>query len=216
MRLLLVEDDADLRAMLARSLRAADFLVDEAEEGETGLHLAETGNHAAIILDLGLPRLDGLSLLEALRAGGSSTPVLILTARDRWRDRVIGLRAGADDYLGKPFATEELHARVEALIRRSAGGSAALEIGALEIDLAARAVQREGIPVRLSPNEYRALSYLAINRGRIVSKSELGEHIYDEDIDREPNVIEVTIARLRKKIGAEAIETKRGHGYRIA
>ncbi len=217
MRLLLIEDDADLRAGLRRSLGAAQYVVDEAGEGETGLHLAETGSYAAIILDLGLPEADGLSLLDTLRAGGDTTPVLILTARDRWRDRVIGLRAGADDYLGKPFETEELLARLEALIRRTARqADPRLRIGALEIDLSARRVLCEGAPVALSPNEYRALAFLAVHRGRVVSKVELGEHIYAEDVDRDPNVIEVTIARLRRKIGAGTIRTRRGHGYIIA
>lgn len=217
MRLLVIEDEADLRAALVQSLSAARYVVDEAEEGETGLHLAETGDYAAIVLDLGLPMLDGLSLIERLRDAGSTTPVLILTARDRWRDRVVGLRRGADDYLGKPFEPEELHARLEALIRRSGGGAAPrIQVGAVEIDLSARIVLREGRPVALSPNEYRALAYLAVNRGRVVSKAELGEHIYAEDVDRDPNVIEVTIARLRKKIGSGTIETSRGHGYVIA
>ncbi|MEO1456283.1 MAG: response regulator transcription factor [Pseudomonadota bacterium] len=216
MRLLLIEDDDDLRAALTRSLIAAQYVVDEAAEGETGLHLAETGDYASIILDLGLPAMDGLQLLEALRASGSTTPVLILTARDRWKDRVIGLRAGADDYLGKPFEPEELHARIEALIRR-AGRQAdpRLALGALEIDLSARTVLRDSAPVALSPSEYRALAYLAVNRGRVVSKTELGEHIYGEDADRDPNVIEVMIGRLRKKIGPGTIGTHRGHGYII-
>jgi DNA-binding response OmpR family regulator len=217
MRLLLIEDDDDLRAGIVRGLVAARFVVDEAADGETGLHLAETGDYAAVVLDLGLPLLDGLSVLAALREGGSTAPVLVLTARDRWRDRVRGLRAGADDYLGKPFETEELHARLEALIRR-AGRQAdpRLRVAGLEIDLSARTVARDGRLLALTPNEYRALAYLALQRGRVVSKAELGEHVYSEDADRDPNVIEVTIARLRKKIGPAAIRTVRGHGYVIA
>ncbi|MGF1445599.1 MAG: response regulator transcription factor [Pikeienuella sp.] len=216
MRLLLAEDDDDLRRGLVRSLTAAQYLVDEATEGETALHLAETGRYGAMILDLGLPRLDGLSVLEALRGAGNLMPVLVLTARGRWRDRVIGLRAGADDYLGKPFATEELHARIEALIRRTGRqADPYLCLGALEIDLSARTVARHGAPLALTPNEYRALAYLAVNRGRVVSKAELAEHIYNQDVERDLNTVEVTIARLRKKIGAGIVETSRGHGYRI-
>ncbi|MEL6219262.1 MAG: response regulator transcription factor [Pseudomonadota bacterium] len=216
MRLLLVEDDADLRTSLRRSLNDAAYVLDEAEDGETGLHLAETGGYGAIVLDIGLPIRDGLSVLEALRRSGVTTPVLILTARDRWHDRVAGLRAGADDYLGKPFETEELLARLEALIRRSTGQAASrLVVEDLEIDLSRRMVWRGGTSVTLSPTEYRALAYLAVNRGRVISKAELGEHMYDEDVDRDPNVIEVTIARLRKKIGAARIVTHRGHGYHV-
>ncbi|MEM9147011.1 MAG: response regulator transcription factor [Pseudomonadota bacterium] len=216
MRLLLIEDDDDLRTVVVQRLTAAQFVVDEAADGETGQHLAETGEYAAIVLDLGLPVLDGLSVLGRLRAEGNATPVLILTARDRWHDRVTGLRAGADDYLGKPFETEELLARLEALIRRTGGqADPRLALGELELDLSARTVRRSGTPVTLTPNEYRALAYLAVNRGRVVSKAELGEHIYAEDADRDPNVIEVTIARLRKKIGTAAIATQRGHGYVI-
>lgn len=216
MRLLVIEDDGDLRATLVQHLNAAHYVVDGASEGETGLHLAETGSYAAIVLDLGLPMVDGLTLLETLRSRGVSTPILILTARARWRDRVTGLRAGADDYLGKPFEMEELLARLEALIRRSAQqADPHLQIGPVAIDLSARKVLCADKAVALSPNEYRALAYLAINRGRAVSKAELGEHIYAEDVDRDPNVIEVTIARLRKKIGTDTIKTQRGHGYVI-
>lgn len=217
MRLLLIEDDEDLRSEIVKGLTAARFVVDEAADGETGLHLAETGDYAALVLDLGLPVLDGLSVLTALREGGSTAPILVLTARDRWRDRVKGLRAGADDYLGKPFETEELHARLEALIRRSGRqADPCLRLGDLEIDLSARAVSRGGVPVALTPNEYRLLAFLALHRGKVVSKTELGEHVYAEDVDRDPNVIEVTMARLRKKIGSSVIETIRGHGYLVA
>ncbi|MEL6336040.1 MAG: response regulator transcription factor [Pseudomonadota bacterium] len=217
MRLLLIEDDDDLREALKRDLAGAGYVTDEAAEGETGLHLAETGDYGAIVLDLGLPVLDGLTVLKTLRSAGSLTPVLILTARGRWRERVTGLRAGADDYLAKPFEIEELRARLEALIRRSARlAQPLLNIGEIEIDLSARRVTREGRELSLTPKEYRTLAFLALNRGRVLSKAELGDHVYAEDIDRDPNVIEVTVARLRKKIGRDMIETRRGHGYVIA
>ncbi|MEL6576209.1 MAG: response regulator transcription factor, partial [Pseudomonadota bacterium] len=201
---------------LSANLGAARYVVDEAAEGETGLHLAETGDYAAIVLDLGLPLIDGLTVLENFRSQGGTTPVLVLTARDRWRDRVLGLRAGADDYLGKPFETEELIARLEALIRRARRlAQSRIRVGDLEIDLSSRKVTRSGTAIALSPNEFRALTFLAVNRGRVVSKTELAEHVYDEDTDRAPNVVEVMIGRLRKKVGADMIATQRGHGYVI-
>lgn len=216
MRLLLVEDDRDLSAPLAARLGAAAYVVDHAPDGEEGEHLGATGDYAAIILDLGLPVLDGLSVLGRLRARGVTTPILLLTARDGWRDRVKGLRAGADDYLCKPFESEELLARIEALVRRAGGHAAAeLRVGPLTLDLGTRRVTKAGAPVALSPNEWRALACLCVNRGRVVSKAELGDQIYAEDIDRDPNLIEVTIARLRRKIGHGQIQTRRGHGYLV-
>ncbi|MEM9098016.1 MAG: response regulator transcription factor [Pseudomonadota bacterium] len=216
MRLLLVEDDPDLVPKLVDRLSEAGFVVDKAGDGETGQYMAETGSYSAIVLDIGLPVRDGLSVLENLRSNGRDTPTLLLTARDGWRDKVRGLRLGADDYLAKPFESEELLARLEALIRRAHGQSEpTLKVGPLEIDVSARIVLRDGEGIHVTANEYRALSFLAINRGRVVTKIELAEQIWQQETDRELNAIEVTIARLRKKIGADVIETKRGHGYVI-
>ncbi|MEM7270933.1 MAG: response regulator transcription factor, partial [Pseudomonadota bacterium] len=214
MRILLAENDDAIAGTLVPRLEASGMIVDRAEDGEVARYQGLEFAYAAIILDLGLPALDGLTVLDEWRSSGITTPVLILTARGGWRDKVSGLRAGADDYLAKPFETEELIARIEALVRRSGGHAAAeLRIGGLSLDLARRLAARDGAPITLTPNEYRALTHLAMNRGRCITKVELAEQIYAEDADRDPNVIEVTIARLRKKVGAELIQTRRGHGY---
>ncbi|MEM9430780.1 MAG: response regulator transcription factor [Pseudomonadota bacterium] len=217
MRLLLVEDDADLSARLVGTMVERGYLVDLSVNGEDGLHLAETSAYEAMVLDIGLPILDGLTVIERLRARDNRVPVLLLTARDGWRDKVAGLRLGADDYLAKPFETEELLARLEALIRRSHGESRpTLTIGDLTLDLGARTVTRGQDPVHLTPGEYRALACLAVNRGTVVGKIALTEQIWQEETDRDLNAVEVIIARLRKKIGPDVIQTKRGHGYVIA
>ena len=214
MRLLLVEDDEALRTEIRTNLQAASYVVDIAETGEDGAHLGETSPYDAIILDLGLPIVDGMSILMDWRKKGIDVPVMILTARDSWRDKVQGLRSGADDYLAKPFQTEELLARLEALIRRSHGvTSSVMSLGAVQIDLSMKTVTHLGRNVQLTPNEYRTLAYLGLNRGRVVSKTELTEHLYDQDFDLDSNVIEALIARLRRKIGNTFIKTKRGHGY---
>ncbi len=214
MKLLLVEDSEELSAALVRSLGAAGYVVETARDGEEGLHLGSTGAYDAIVLDLGLPGLDGLAVLEAWRDAGVATPVLILTARGSWREKVQGLRAGADDYLTKPFRTEELLARIEALIRRSRGhASSSIDLGEIEVDLARRLVRRNGSEVTLTPHEFRTFAYLALNRGRVVSQAELTEHLYEQDFERDSNVIEVTVARLRRKLGSGVIVTRRGHGY---
>lgn len=216
MRLLIVEDDADLSARLIERLKGDEYVVDHSEDGEEGLHMAETGNYAAVILDIGLPLLDGLSVIQSLRQKDVQMPILLLTARDSWRDKVAGLRAGADDYLAKPFETEELLARLEALIRRSRGaGASVLRIGDLSIDLSARSVLVAEETVNLTSGEYRVLAYLAINRGSVVSKSELAEQIWQDEISRDLNAVEVVVGRVRKKIGPDVIQTKRGHGYVI-
>lgn len=216
MKLLLIEDSAELRQALSRSLTGLGYIVESAADGEEGLHLGETGAYDAIILDLGLPGLDGLAVLEAWREAGIHTPVLILTARGSWREKVQGLRAGADDYLTKPFRTEELVARVEALIRRSRGhGASTISLGSIEVDLARRIVRKDGAEVGLTPQEFRTFAYLALNRGRVVSQAELTEHLYAQDFERDSNVIEVMIARLRRKLGSGIILTRRGHGYLV-
>ena len=216
MKLLLVEDSAELRSALAGPLASAGYVVEEASDGESVAHLGSTGDYDAIILDLGLPLVDGLTILLDWREQGVSTPVLVLTARGSWREKVQGLRSGADDYLTKPFRTEELLARIEALIRRSKGHPATLiRIGGLEIDLSQRVLTRQGAEIALTAQEFRTLAYLALNQGRVVGKTELTSHLYDQDFERDSNVIEVTIGRLRRKIDADVIVTRRGHGYLI-
>ena len=217
MRILLVEDDADLSRQLKQSLTDAGYAVDHAPDGEEAQFLGDTEPYDAIVLDLGLPKIDGVSVLERWRKDGSATPVLILTARDGWSQKVAGFDAGADDYLAKPFYTEELLARLRALVRRAAGHSApALSGGGLRLDPRAARASVNGEPVRMTSLEYRLLHYLMLHQGRVISRTELVEHLYDQDFDRDSNTIEVFIGRLRKKIGPDRIETVRGLGYRLA
>jgi len=217
MRILIVEDDQDLQRQLATALTAAGYAVDTAGDGEDGHHLGATESYDAIILDLGLPQLDGLSVLEKWRKEGVTVPVLILTARDSWTEKVKGLRTGADDYVAKPFQMEEVIARIEALIRRAKGiASAVLTVGPLTLDSAQNMVFRDGNPIAMTPLEYRLAAYLMMRRGAVVSKTEITEHIYDQNFDCDSNVVEVLINRLRKKLGAGAIETRRGQGYVLA
>ena len=217
MRLLVVEDNAALAAQLRVALADAGFAVDSAADGEEGLFLGETEPHDAVVLDLGLPRLDGLSVLRRWRAAEHAMPVLILTARGSWTEKVEGLNAGADDYLAKPFAMAELVARLHALIRR-AHGHAQPEIacGPLCIDTAAQNVTLSGTPVRLTAMEFRLLECLAHHLGQPVSKTQLTEHLYSQDFDRDSNTLEVIVARLRRKLGDQLIETVRGQGYRLS
>ncbi|MCX8133792.1 MAG: response regulator transcription factor [Roseococcus sp.] len=216
MRLLVVEDHAQLSAQLRQGLAEAGFVVDVATDGEEGAHLGETEPYDAVVLDLGLPRLDGLSVLRRWRAGGRNMPVLILTARDAWSEKVEGLNAGADDYLAKPFAMGELVARLNALIRRASGlASPVLRFGPVTLDTATRMVTRDGQSVRLTAMEYALFQYLALHAGRPVSKTELTEHLYAQDFDRDSNTLEVIVARLRRKLGEGLIETIRGQGYRL-
>jgi two-component system OmpR family response regulator len=214
MRILLVEDDQDLQRLLKRALSDAGYVVDTASDGEEGHFLGETEPYDAVILDLGLPKIDGVRVLEKWRKADNKMPVLILTARDRWSDKVAGFDAGADDYLAKPFHTEELLARVRALLRRAAGlATSEIEIGPLKLDTKASRVVVDGNPVKLTSLEYRLLAYLAHHRGKVVSRTELVEHLYDQDFDRDSNTIEVFIGRLRKKLGVNLIQTVRGLGY---
>lgn len=216
MRALIVEDEPDLAGQLRRSLEEAGYAVDHAADGEEGHFLGESESYDVIILDLGLPKLDGLSVLKRWRAAGVRTPVLILTARDRWREKVEGFDAGADDYVAKPFQMEEVLARLRALIRRSAGhASAELACGGLALDTGTGKVTLDGAPVKLTAQEYRILAYLMHHSGKVVSRTELTEHVYAQDFDRDSNTIEVFIGRLRKKIGGGYIETVRGLGYRL-
>ncbi|WP_131115926.1 response regulator transcription factor [Lichenihabitans psoromatis] len=216
MRLLVVEDDKDLNRQLFTALEGAGYAVDRAYDGEEAQFLGETEPYDAIVLDLGLPKKDGVSVLEAWRAAGRSAPVLILTARDRWSDKVRGFDAGADDYVAKPFHMEEVLARLRALLRRSAGhATAELVSGLVRLDTRASRVLVDGNPVKLTSHEYRLLSYLMHHAGRVVSRAELVEHLYDQDFDRDSNTIEVFVGRLRKKLGVDLIQTMRGLGYLV-
>ena len=216
MRILVVEDDADLNRQLVGALETAGYVVDSARDGEEGHFLGDTEPYDAVVLDIGLPRMDGLSVLEAWRRDGRKMPVLILTARDRWSDKVQGIDAGADDYVAKPFHIEEVLARIRALVRRAAGhASNEIECGPVRIDTKSGRVTVDGNPVKLTSHEYRVLEYLMHHRDRVVSRTELTEHLYDQDFDRDSNTIEVFVGRLRKKLPAELIDTVRGLGYRI-
>jgi two-component system, OmpR family, response regulator len=215
-RLLVVEDDKNLNRQIVAALEQAGYAIDKAFDGEEGGFLGETEPYDAIILDLGLPKMDGVSVLNNWRRAGIKTPVIILTARDRWSDKVQGFDAGADDYVTKPFHTEELLARVRALLRRATGhASSELACGPVRLDTRSGRVAVDGNSVRLTSHEYRLLSYLMHHAGRIVSRGELTEHLYDQDFDRDSNTIEVFVGRLRKKLGVELIQTVRGLGYLI-
>jgi two-component system OmpR family response regulator len=216
MRVLVVEDDADLARQLKGSLLDAGYSVDLARDGEEGHHLGANEPYDAVVLDLGLPLVDGVTVLERWRREGRTMPVLILTARDRWSEKVAGFDAGADDYVAKPFHMEEVLARLRALVRRAAGhASAELVCGPVHLDTRAARVAVDGQPVRLTAQEYRLLAYLMHHPGKVVSRTELTEHLYDQDFDRDSNTIEVFVGRLRRKLGVDVIETSRGLGYRL-
>jgi len=216
MRILVVEDDADLSRQLKDALKDVGYAVDVANDGEEGHHLGDTEPYDAVILDLGLPIIDGVSVLQKWRADGKKFPVLILTARDQWSEKVAGFDAGADDYLTKPFHTEELMARLRALLRRAAGHTTdTIDIGNLSVDNRSARAFVDGMSIKLTSHEFRLLSYMATHRGRVISRTELVEHIYDQDFDRDSNTIEVFVGRLRRKIGTDRIETVRGLGYRL-
>lgn len=216
MRILVVEDDRNLNRQLDEALTGAGYVVDKAFDGEEGHFLGDTEPYDAVILDVGLPEMDGISVLERWRREGRAMPVLLLTARDRWSDKVAGIDAGADDYVAKPFHIEEVLARIRALIRRAAGhASAEIHCGPLRLDTKASKASLEGAPLKLTSHEFRLLSYLMHHQDQIVSRSELTEHMYDQDFDRDSNTIEVFVGRLRRKIGVDLIETVRGLGYRM-
>ena len=216
MRVLVVEDEARLAAQLTTALSEAGYVVDAAGDGEHGDFLARTERYDAAILDLGLPRVDGLTLLRRWRDAGLSMPVLVLTARGSWHEKVQGIDSGADDYVGKPFRIEEVLARLRALIRRATGQvTPALRCGDLLLDPRAARATLDGAPLKLTSHEFRVLAYLMHHRDRVVSQSELSEHIYAQDADRDSNTVEVFIARLRRKVGAARIQTVRGLGYRV-
>lgn len=216
MRILVVEDDQDLNRQICGALTDAGYVVDRAFDGEEGHFLGDTEPYDAVVLDIGLPQMDGISVVERWRQDGRAMPVLILTARDRWSDKVSGIDAGADDYVTKPFHMEEILARLRALIRRAAGhASSELFCGSLRLDTKASKADMNGVPLKLTSHEYRMLAYLMHHKGSVVSRTELVEHLYDQDFDRDSNTIEVFVGRLRKKLGADLIETVRGMGYRM-
>ena len=217
MRVLLVEDEPTLRAQLRAGLADAGYAVDDVGNGGDAHHLGANEPFDAVVLDLGLPVLDGLSVLKRWREAGRTMPVLILTARDSWHEKVAGIDAGADDYLAKPFHMEELLARVRALIRRAQGlASPLLQCGVIALDTRSGRVTLDGQPVNLTSHEFRLLAYLMHRPGSVVSRTELTEHLYAQDFDRDSNTIEVFIGRLRRKLPPQTIETVRGMGYRLA
>ena len=220
MRVLVIEDEPRLREQLALSLKQKGYAVDAAADGEEGLYLAREYNFDAAVIDLGLPKIPGTELIRQLRSEGSRLPILILTARSRWQEKVEGLEAGGDDYLAKPFHFEELLARLRALIRRSTGsGSSEISCGPVSLNTSSQVVTVDHRELDLTGHEYRVLEYLIMHAGEVISKTELTEHIYDQDFDLDSNVIEVFIGRLRRKLDPEnqlkPIETLRGRGYRF-
>ncbi|MFD1252730.1 Transcriptional regulatory protein QseB [Devosia equisanguinis] len=216
MRVLVVEDDTNLNRQLKDALTEAGYAVDVAFDGEEGHFLGDTEPYDAVILDIGLPRMDGLSVLEEWRRAGKTTPVLLLTARDRWSDKVQGIDSGADDYVAKPFHMEEVLARVRALVRRAAGhASNEIVAGSVRLDARSGKVTVDGLSVKLTSHELRLLSYLMHHKGKVISRTELTEHLYDQDFDRDSNTIEVFVGRLRKKLPEDCIQTVRGLGYQI-
>lgn len=217
MRVLVVEDDVNLNRQLKDALTEAGYVVDVAMDGEEGHYLGDTEPYDAVVLDIGLPQMDGLSVLEEWRRAGRAMPVLLLTARDRWSDKVQGIDAGADDYVAKPFHMEELLARLRALVRRAAGhASNEIVAGAVRLDARSGRVTVNGQAVKLTSHELRLLSYLMHHKGKVISRTELTEHLYDQDFDRDSNTIEVFVGRLRKKLPDDCIQTVRGLGYQIA
>jgi DNA-binding response OmpR family regulator len=216
MRILLAEDDVQLSELVRATLAAAAFVTEIERDGDVVHYRGETEEFDAVLLDLGLPSLDGLTILKRWRKSGRSMPVLILTARNQWEERVEAIEAGADDYLVKPFRMEELIARLRAVLRRSNGfASAPIRFGQFVLDTKLMRLTREGVPVELTPQEYKVLTYLAFHRGEVVSQLRLTEHIYTQSFERNSNSIEVLVGRLRRRIGADVIKTKRGFGYYI-
>ncbi len=221
MRVLVIEDDAGLRAQLIENLKSVGYAVDAAADGDEGIYFGREYDYDAAVVDLGLPKRDGIAVITALREAGRTLPILILTARSHWQDKVAGLEAGADDYLTKPFHMEELRARLNALMRRAAGhASPVISVGPFALDTARKAVRVGDAPIELTAFEYRVLEYLVLNCERVVSKTELTDHVYEQDFDRDSNVIEVFIGRLRRKLDPDGalnpIRTVRGQGYRFS
>jgi two-component system OmpR family response regulator len=216
MRILVVEDDSNLNRQIKDALTDAGYAVDVAFDGEEGHFLGDTEPYDAVVLDIGLPQMDGLSVLENWRRAGKTMPVVLLTARDRWSDKVQGIDSGADDYVAKPFHMEELLARLRALVRRAAGhASNEITAGPVRLDVRSGKVTVDGQAVKLTSHELRLLTYLMHHKGKVISRTELTEHLYDQDFDRDSNTIEVFVGRLRKKLPEEVIKTIRGLGYQL-
>lgn len=214
MRVLLIEDDDRIRADVTAALEAAGYVVDSESSGEEGWFLGDTETYGAVILDLGLPQMDGLTILKRWRKDGRDMPVLVLTARGSWSERVEGIDAGADDYLPKPFHMEELLARLRAIVRRNNGvANPVITVGEAELDTRQMRLTVRGVPVTLSPQEYRLVSYLMLNRGRVVPQQELAEHLQSVHFERESNAVEVLVGRVRRKLPTALIQTRRGFGY---
>tara|TARA_R110000868_G_scaffold150567_5_gene373916 strand:- start:2806 stop:3480 length:675 start_codon:yes stop_codon:yes gene_type:complete len=217
MRALVVEDDQDLARQLTDALTENGYAVDTAHDGEEGHFLGDTEPYDIVVLDIGLPVMDGIEVLEQWRSAERAMPVLVLTARDRWREKIAGLDAGADDYVTKPFQMEEVLARIRALVRRSTGNtSPVLTVGAVSLDPSASHVTVEDRQIKLTAHEYKLLSYLMHHKGKVLSRTELIEHIYAQDFDKDSNTIEVFIGRLRRKLGVDVIHTIRGLGYKLS
>ncbi|MGB7204269.1 MAG: response regulator transcription factor [Anderseniella sp.] len=217
MRILLIEDEEAILRRVSKALSASGYIVETATDGEDAWYRGDTENFDAVILDLGLPQIDGIQILKRWREANNATPVLVLTARGSWKERVEGIDAGADDYLPKPFQMQELQARLRALLRRSAGlASNVIEIGIVHLDTRQMQVCVDDAPLDITRLEFRLLSYLMHHAGRVISQAELSEHVYGEDVQRDSNAIEVLIARVRKKLDTELIQTRRGHGYVIS
>jgi two-component system OmpR family response regulator len=216
MRILLAEDDRRIAADVAKALRASGYVVETVSDGEEAWFRGDTEDYTAIVLDLGLPKMDGVSVLKRWRSAGRRMPVLILTARGSWVERVDGIDAGADDYLPKPFQMEELLSRLRAIVRRASGqASSVLSAGEVTLDERQMKVSVRGVPIALSPLEYRVVAYLMMHRGRIVPPSELDENVYGHGEDHGSNALEVLVGRVRRKLGADLIETRRGFGYTV-
>ncbi len=214
MRLLIAEDDLRLAEPLAAALRSSGYMVDIEQDGEAVLYSGDTYDYGAVILDIGLPSLDGMTILKRWRAGGRLMPVLMATARSDWQERVEAIEAGADDYVVKPYRFEEIVARIRALIRRSNGlATSTIPIGDVVLDLRKKTVTREGVPIELTRQEFRLLAYLGQHSGQVVSQLELTNHLYDKDVELESNAVEVVVARVRKRLGHSIIKTRRGLGY---
>ncbi|PCI04349.1 MAG: DNA-binding response regulator [Hyphomicrobiales bacterium] len=216
MRILIIEDDKNLNRQLQEACVDAGYVVDVAFDGEEGHFLGDTEPYDVVVLDIGLPDKDGLTILEEWRRDGRDMPVLMLTARDRWSDKVSGIDAGADDYVTKPFHIEEVLARLRALIRRSAGlSTSVIECGPVSLDTRTSKVSCEGRHIKLTSHEFRLLSYLMHHQEKVISRTELTEHLYDQDFDKDSNTVEVFVGRIRKKLDVNCIETVRGLGYRL-
>lgn len=214
MRILLAEDDERIARELSMILNSAGYIVEVESQGQAVHDRGESDDFAAIVLDIGLPGMDGITILRRWRAAGRHTPVLILSARGTWSERVEGIDAGADDYLPKPFRSEEVLARLRSIVRRAAGQSASvIQVGSLTLDTRAMQVLRDRVPVSLTPQEYRLLSYLMLNVGRVVPYAELLDQLYAGEDTRDVNAIEVLVGRIRRKVGPSAVETRRGFGY---